>query len=131
MSSSPATNHMTTSGFPSPADDYEQTPLKIGAYLVPHPTTTFFMKMTGDAMSNAGIDDGDLLIVDRSLTPKNGDIIIANVDNEFIVRRLLIENKIGTLTSEPTPPSIPNIIPCHDHLNIFGVVTHVIRTLRK
>ena len=75
-------------GFPSPAEQYLEPPLDLNARLVKRPAATFFVKVDGDSMIGAGIQDGDLLVVDRSLTPAHGDIIIAAVDGEFTVKRL-------------------------------------------
>lgn len=75
-------------GFPSPAEQYQEPPLDLNAHLVKRPAATFFVKVEGDSMIGAGIQDGDLLVVDRSLTPAHGDIIIAAVDGEFTVKRL-------------------------------------------
>ena len=67
-------------GFPSPAEQYLEPPLDLNELLVKRPAATFFVRVEGDSMINAGIHDKDLLVVDRSLTPSNGDIIIASVD---------------------------------------------------
>ena len=75
-------------GFPSPAEQYLEPPLDLNELLVKRPAATFFVRVEGDSMINAGIHDNDLLVVDRSLTPANGDIIIAAVDGEFTVKRL-------------------------------------------
>ena len=78
-------------GFPSPAEQYLEPPLDLNALLVKRPAATYFVRVEGDSMINAGINPGDLLVVDRSLTPVDGDIIIASVDGEFTVKRLRIE----------------------------------------
>ena len=75
-------------GFPSPAEQYLEPPLDLNELLVKRPAATYFVRVEGDSMSDAGINDKDLLVVDRSLTPANGDIIIAAVDGEFTVKRL-------------------------------------------
>ena len=75
-------------GFPSPAEQYLEPPLDLNELLVKRPAATFFVRVQGDSMVGAGIRDNDLLVVDRSLTPANGDIIIAAVDGEFTVKRL-------------------------------------------
>ena len=73
-------------GFPSPAEQYLEPPLDLNELLVKRPAATFFVRVEGDSMIGAGIRDKDLLVVDRSLTPANGDIIIASVDGEFTVK---------------------------------------------
>jgi len=75
-------------GFPSPADDFVETRLDLNEYLIDHPEATFFVRVSGDSMIRAGIHTGDILIVDRSLEPKNNDIVIAIIDGEFTVKRL-------------------------------------------
>ena len=77
-------------GFPSPAEQYLEPPLDLNELLVKRPAATFFVRVEGDSMINAGIHDKDLLVVDRSLTPANGDIIIAAVDGEFTVKTLRV-----------------------------------------
>ena len=78
-------------GFPSPAEQYLEPPLDLNALLVKRPAATYFVRVEGDSMIDAGINPGDLLVVDRSLTPVDGDIIIASVDGEFTVKRLRVE----------------------------------------
>ena len=73
-------------GFPSPAEQYLEPPLDLNELLVKRPAATFFVRVEGDSVIGAGIRDKDLLVVDRSLTPANGDIIIASVDGEFTVK---------------------------------------------
>jgi len=73
-------------GFASPAEDDLDVPLNLHKYVVHHPAATFFVRMTGDAMEGHGIYNGDILVVDRSLTPKQESIVVALVDGEFIVR---------------------------------------------
>ncbi|MCK4766344.1 MAG: translesion error-prone DNA polymerase V autoproteolytic subunit [Candidatus Aminicenantes bacterium] len=75
-------------GFPSPADDYIDRNLDLNEYLVKHPAATFFVKVSGDSMIHAGIDSGDILVVDRALEPHHNKIIVAVVDGEFTVKRL-------------------------------------------
>ena len=73
-------------GFPSPAEQYMEPPLDLNELLVRRPAATYFVRVSGDSMIGAGINDGDLLVVDRSLRPADGDIIIACVDGEFTVK---------------------------------------------
>ena len=75
-------------GFPSPAEQYMEPPLDLNELLVKHPAATYFVRVSGDSMTGAGINDGDLLVVDRSLRPADGDIIIACVDGDFTVKIL-------------------------------------------
>ena len=82
-------------GFPSPAEQYLEPPLDLNELLVKRPAATFFVRVEGDSMIGAGIRDKDLLVVDRSLTPANGDIIIASVDGEFTVKTYRTGMKVG------------------------------------
>ena len=75
-------------GFPSPADDYIETPLDLNDHLIEHPAATFFVRVTGESMIDAGIHDGDLLIVDRALEAGRGSVVIAVVFGEMTVKRL-------------------------------------------
>ena len=75
-------------GFPSPAEQYMEPPLDLNELLVKRPAATYFVRVSGDSMIGAGINDGDILVVDRSLRPADGDIIIACVDGDFTVKRL-------------------------------------------
>ena len=121
-------------GFPSPAEQYLEPPLDLNALLVKRPAATYFVRVEGDSMINAGINPGDLLVVDRSLTPVDGDIIIASVDGEFTVKRLRIEvekkggggqRKVYSL--EPGNDAYPVIHLKSGHeLDYFGKVSSVI-----
>jgi DNA polymerase V len=83
-----------SAGFPSPADDYLEGRIDLNEFLIINPAATFLVRVTGDSMNDAGIYSGDILIVDRSLTPKDNNIIIAVIDSELTVKRLrLIKNK--------------------------------------
>ena len=82
-------------GFPSSAEQYLEPPLDLNELLVKRPAATFFVRVEGDSMIGAGIRDKDLLVVDRSLTPANGDIIIAAVDGEFTVKTYRTGMKTG------------------------------------
>ena len=125
-------------GFPSPAEQYLEPPLDLNELLVKRPAATFFVRVEGDSMIGAGIRDKDLLVVDRSLTPANGDIIIAAVDGEFTVKTLRVlgnrERGIGNRVRyvlEPANPNYPNIeMERGNRLDCFGVVTSVIHQFK-
>ena len=127
-------------GFPSPAEQYLEPPLDLNGLLVRRPAATFFVRVEGDSMIGAGIRDGDLLVVDRSLAPADGDIIIAAVDGEFTVKtlRVLGNGKRGMgnggevgYVLEPANPNYPSIeIRKGNHLDCFGVVTSVIHRFK-
>lgn len=80
-------------GFPSPAEQYREPPLDLNELLVKRPAATYFVRVSGDSMSGAGISDGDLLVVDRSLRPADGDIIVACVDGDFTVKTLRVSER--------------------------------------
>ncbi|KTC75996.1 DNA polymerase V [Legionella birminghamensis] len=112
-------------GFPSPADDYIEANLNLNEFLIRHPSSTFLLTASGDSMKDAGIHNGDLLIVDSSLEPAHGKIVIAALNGELTVKRLSRMN--GQVQLLPENDSFPpiDITDSHD-LVIWGVVTHVI-----
>jgi DNA polymerase V len=112
-------------GFPSPADDHLEDSLDLNTHLIQHKESTFFVKAQGESMLGAGIHQGDILVVDKSLTPKSGKIVIAVVDGEFTVKRLHKYKGIITLKAEN--PEFEDIkIEGTTELIIWGVVTSVI-----
>ena len=112
-------------GFPSPADDYIECKLDLNTHLIQHPAATFFVRVAGDSMRNAGMQSGDMLIVDKSLEPIHGKIIIAAIEGELTVKRLSRKNgKVQLLAENPDYP--PLDITDREDVVIWGVVTHVI-----
>ncbi|MDC1385916.1 translesion error-prone DNA polymerase V autoproteolytic subunit [Candidatus Thioglobus sp.] len=112
-------------GFPSPADDHLEDALDLNTHLIHHKEATFFVKAQGDSMLGAGIQQGDILIVDKSLNAKSGKIVIAVVDGEFTVKRL--HKYKGSITLKAENPDFEDIkIGGTDELIIWGVVTSVI-----
>lgn len=116
-------------GFPSPAEDYLDKTLDLNELLISHPAATFFVRVMGDSMQNAGILSGDVLIVDRSLEALENSIVIAVVNGEFTVKRLL--KRDGRIFLAPENPSYPilEIMPESD-FQVWGVVTYVIHKAR-
>ena len=114
-------------GFPSPADDHLEAPLDLNEHLIKHPAATFVVKVDGDSMIGAGIYSGDLLVVDRSLEAQSGHIVVAVVNGELTVKRLVIERKRARLVPE-NPAYKPIEIKDDLELVIWGVVAHVIRS---
>jgi DNA polymerase V len=112
-------------GFPSPAEDYLDKTLDLNALLISHPAATFFVRVVGDSMQNAGICSGDVLIVDRSLEVCENAIVIAIVNGEFTVKRFL--KKEGRIFLAPENPAYPilEIAPESD-FQVWGVVAYVI-----
>lgn len=120
--------HGVRAGFPSPADDYVAEALDLNEYLIAHKEATFFLRVKGHSMTGAGIQDGDLLVVDRSLTPAHRTVVIAVVDGEFTVKRL---DKCGgciRLLAE-NPDFAPIEFKEGQELQVWGVVTNVIHRL--
>lgn len=117
-----------TAGFPSPADDYIEAKLDLNQHLVKHPAATFFVRVEGDSMVGAGIYPDDILVVDRSLKPSNGKIVIAVVNGELTVKRL--QMKQGNLRLLPENDQYP-VIHITEEMNfsLWGVVTNVIHSV--
>ena len=116
-------------GFPSPAAQYEEESLDLNRLLIRNPAATFFMKVTGDSMVGAGIYQGDIIVVDRSLTPGDGDIVVACIESEFTVKRLRFAS--GTIWLEPSNPAYrPIFLRSLQELRIFGVVTANVHLFR-
>lgn len=118
----PLFSHKVPAGFPSPADDYIQTRLSLDEHLVHRKESTFFVRAKGNSMTGAGIMDGDLLVVDKSLTPKSGDIVIAAIDGELTVKRLI--HCAGEVSLHAENPRFKDItFKEGQELQIWGVVT--------
>lgn len=112
-------------GFPSPAKDYQEDVIDLTKYLVQHPTATFYFKVTGDSMINACIPNGALLVVDRAVRPVSGAIVLAVVNGEFTVRRLVQTRK--TLVLHPENPAYkPLPVTEEMEMQVWGVVTAVV-----
>ncbi len=121
-------SHMKA-GFPSPADDYLESKLDFNEYLVKHPSATFCVRASGDSMKNAGINSGDILVVDRAVAPANNKIIVAILNGEFTVKR--ISKNINGLFLVPENPGFEPIeIKDEMDFEVWGVVTHVIHDLK-
>jgi DNA polymerase V len=117
-----------SAGFPSPADDYIEGPLDINQYLVERPAATFFVRVEGDSMTGAGIHPGDILVVDRSLEAVPGKVIIAVLDGDLTVKRLLRRDHEVYLC--PENDRYPPIRITEDmDFQVWGVVRHVVHSL--
>jgi DNA polymerase V len=124
----PFYTHAISAGFPSPADDDMEDRLDLNELLIKHPTATFFLKVSGSSMIKAGIHNNDILIVDRSISPADGKIVIASVNGELTVKRLLKTGKKVMLVAEND--DYPPIDITEDmELRFWGVVTNVIHSL--
>lgn len=117
-------------GYPSPAQDYYDGPIDLTAQLVDDELATFIIRVTGESMVDAGIADGDELLVDTSKTPRPGDVVVARIDGEFTVKRLDVTAKGVVLRAEsPGHPDI--VVPELSDLSIFGVATFCLHHLRR
>lgn len=118
-------------GFPSPAQDYGDKSLDLNKEIIHHPASTFLAKVVGLSMINAGIDEGDILVIDRSLTPKNGSIVVAYLDGEFTAKRLDLSKKNeGKIYLRSENDDYPDFcISTDDTLTVWGVVSSVIKKL--
>lgn len=115
-------------GFPSPAQDYVESALDLNDLCIKHPAATYFVRASGDSMTGAGINHNDILIVDRSLNAKHGDVVIAGFDGELTVKELQLKPYPALNSHNPNYPSLR--IRNEGELDIFGVVTHVIHAFR-
>ena len=116
-------------GFPSPADDFLVKRQDLNDLLITHPAATFFWRARGLSMQSAGIGDGDILVVNRALTPRHGCIVIAEVDNDFTVKYLY--QRAGRIKLRAADPTFPDIVPKDGQtLTTVGVVTAVIKQFR-
>lgn len=112
-------------GFPSPADDHIENRLDLNEFLVRHPAATFLVRVTGDSMIDVGIQENDVLVVDKCLAPSDGKIVVAALDGQLTVKRLkLIKGKAYLVSENKDYPPIE--VRDGSHLHIWGVVTSVI-----
>ncbi len=126
----PVAGDCVRAGFPSPAEDFQVERLDLTSILVSHPQATFFLRLRGgDSMHDAGLFDGDLLVVNRALKPVNGDVVIAVVDGEFTCKTLWL--KFGRMKLVAANPTYPEIVPKEGQtIEVWGVVTASIKRLR-
>ncbi|MDP4269970.1 MAG: translesion error-prone DNA polymerase V autoproteolytic subunit [Bacteroidota bacterium] len=117
-----------SAGFPSPATDFVDISIDLNRHLIKHPSATFFGRVKGLSMKDAGIDDGDLLIIDKSIEPTDGKIAVCFVDGEFTLKRIKIE-KDEVWLMPANEKYKPIVITKDNDLRIWGVVTHIIKSL--
>ena len=123
----PLLSDYVSAGFPSPADDYKEENIDLNEHLISNPFSTFFLRVKGDSMINAGIKDKDLIIVDKSLTAKPGNIVIALIDGEFTIKRLSMKNNELYLKAENL--NYPEFrFKNHIEVQIWGVVIYSIHS---
>ena len=113
-------------GFPSPVMGEVNSLLDLNALCVRHPATTYYVRARGESMTGAGIDDGDILVVDRSLQANSGDIVIAAIDGEFTVKRLRHYRGMIQLVPE-NPAFATRTLTPHEQSELFGVVTWILK----
>ncbi len=112
-------------GFPSPADDYVKTELDLTGHLVRNEEATFFVRVSGDSMTDVGIHDGDIIVVDRSVEPESGDVVVAALDTELTVKRYEVHSGHPCLMPESKDHD-PIPVREGQELVVWGVVQHVI-----
>lgn len=117
-------------GFPSPAQDYINETIDLNHELIQHPAATFFGRVSGDSMIEEGIEDGDILVIDRSLEPINGDLAVCCVEGDFTLKRISLENDcIKLVASNKTFK--PIVITSDDNFSIWGIVSYTIKKNRR
>ena len=120
-----------SAGFPSPADDYIENNLSISELLIKNQLSTFLMKASGESMIEAGINDGDVLVVDRSLEARSRDIVIAIFDGNLTVKRIIIKADVSAILKYENPLYKNILISEYTELEIWGVVTSAIHQFIK
>ena len=120
---------LVPAGFPSPADDFIEMEINLQDYIVKNKEATFCVKVEGSSMTKAGINTGDIMIVDRSLTPKHNDIVLAVIDGDFTVKRLAVNDNSVYLVPENDSFSPIKITESMD-FQIWGIITHIIHRAR-
>lgn len=123
----PLLSASVSAGFPSPAENYVDRKIDLNQELIKNPAATFFVRVEGDSMQDAGIFSGDILIVDRSLSPKEGKIVVAVVNGEFTVKKIMrVKGKLFLVPENKKYPPI-EITPEMDFM-VWGVVSHAIHS---
>lgn len=118
-----------SAGFPSPAEDYLEDTFDLNEHLIKHPAATFLVRATGDSMINVGIFEGDILVVDRSIPPTPGRVVIAAIDGQLTVKRLQQHANGEKILAPENPKYEPILIKENNDVIIWGVVTNVIHAL--
>lgn len=113
-------------GFPSPADDFVENALELPRWLVPNPPATFLWRIAGDSMRDAGIFDGDLACVDRSLKPNHGSVVVAAVDGEMSIKRMIVEGNRARLAFDNAELPVYALEELAE-VDVWGVVRFTIR----
>jgi DNA polymerase V len=115
-----------SAGFPSPALDFTDAAIDLNKHIIQHPSATFYGRVKGNSLKNAGISDGDLLVIDKSLEPRNGKIAVCFLDGEFTAKRIYkTKTELWLMPENEEYKPIP--INENNELIIWGIVTHVIK----
>ena len=115
-------------GFPSHAEDYTEPVLDLNRYVIKNPASTFYARISGDSMVGVGIQDGDIVVIDKSLEPANDQIAVCFIDGEFTLKRIHTEN--GRLFLMPHNPNFPSIeITEENNFQVWGIVTYIIKKM--
>lgn len=115
-------------GFPSPAQDYMSESIDLNQELIRHPATTFYARAVGDSMKGCGIDDGDLLVIDKAIDPQEGDIVVAYIDGEFTLKKVKLEPDGSCRWLIPANDEYPPIkVTDENDFIIWGVLTYNIK----
>jgi len=126
----PLATETISAGFPSPAEDYIELGIDLNKYLIKNPISTFFLRVSGNSMNNAGIYNNDLLIIDRSINPNPGHIVVALLDGEFTLKRLIKEKDNYYLKADKENYPAINLYEYTD-IQIWGVAIYSIHKLKK
>jgi DNA polymerase V len=118
-----------SAGFPSPADDFKEVRISLDKELIKNTESTFYARVSGDSMENAGLSDGDLIVIDRSINPENNKMAVCFIDGEFTVKRIVKEN--GKLYLKPENIRYKKIeVKETNKLIVWGIVTYVIKSVK-
>lgn len=115
-------------GFPSPAQDYVEAELDLNEYCIRRKGSTFFVRAIGSSMTDIGLNDSDLMVVDKAERAQHGDIVIAEIEGEFTVKRLLLKPRPAL---QAMNPAFPTLYPDPEQLEIFGVVMAFVHKTRS
>lgn len=113
-------------GFPSPAQDYISQAIDLNKELIHHPACTFYGRVSGDSMKDAGLSDGDILVIDKSLEPQSGDMAVCYIDGEFTIKYIRIESNVIWLIPANEAYKAIKVTP-ENEFQIWGIVTHSIK----
>ncbi len=126
----PLAEGVISAGFPSPAEDYIDLGIDLNKYLIKNPISTFFLRVSGNSMNNAGIYNNDLLIIDRSINPHPGHIVVAILDGEFTLKRLTKEKDNYYLKAEKENYPAISLYE-YENIQIWGVAIYSIHDLQR